>query len=180
MIIDEPRVIQQIEAVKQVAAFLWEKGWAERNAGNISVNLTGLSPHEPNSHLSGRVVNMVLPGESAGMILFLTGKGKRLRALPHAPEEQACIIHISDDVSQYQYLWGGEAHEHFEPTSELLSHLAIHVELQRQKLSHRCVLHTHPSALIALSHHPVYGTNETLLNRALWGMLPEVKLFVPR
>lgn len=180
MIIDEPRISKQIEAVKQVAAFLWEKGWAERNAGNISVNLSGWDVNAPNDQVAGKVVKMALPSESAGMVLFLTGKGKRLRDLPHAPEQQACIVCIADDASYYQYLWGGEPHEYFAPTSEFLSHLAIHLELQRQQSSHRCVLHTHPSALIALSHHPVFGTNETLLNRALWGMLPEVKLFVPR
>ncbi len=30
----------QINDIAQVAGYMWEKGWAERNAGNISVNVT--------------------------------------------------------------------------------------------------------------------------------------------
>lgn len=180
MIIDEPLVFKQIETVKQVAAYLWNKGWAERNAGNISINLTGLLLDEQLDHFTGRIVEAILPQASANMVLFLTGKGKRLRELPLAPEENSCIVIISRDAQSYQLVWGGEPSASFQPTSELSSHLAIHLWLQQHQRKQRCVLHTHPTELIALSHHPVYGTNETLLNRALWGMLPEVKLFVPR
>jgi len=31
-----------IEDYSEVAGYLWELGWAERNDGNISVNVTGL------------------------------------------------------------------------------------------------------------------------------------------
>ena len=27
--------------VAEVAGYLWQKGWAERNGGNITVNITG-------------------------------------------------------------------------------------------------------------------------------------------
>lgn len=32
----------QMNDIAQVAGYMWEKGWAERNAGNISVNITEL------------------------------------------------------------------------------------------------------------------------------------------
>ena len=37
----------EIGRIAEVAGYLWTKGWAERNGGNISVNLTGLlTPEE--------------------------------------------------------------------------------------------------------------------------------------
>lgn len=36
----------EIGRIAEVAGYLWTKGWAERNGGNISVNLTGLLTDE--------------------------------------------------------------------------------------------------------------------------------------
>ena len=34
------RLMAEIDRIAEVAGYLWTKGWAERNGGNISVNLT--------------------------------------------------------------------------------------------------------------------------------------------
>ena len=34
------KVKQMIDQVAEVAGYLWQKGWAERNGGNITVNIT--------------------------------------------------------------------------------------------------------------------------------------------
>ena len=36
----KPLLRQEIEKVAEVAGYLWQKGWAERNGGNIVVNVT--------------------------------------------------------------------------------------------------------------------------------------------
>ena len=41
-LIDNESLDRQIGVVAEVAGYLWERGWAERNGGNISVNVTGL------------------------------------------------------------------------------------------------------------------------------------------
>ena len=41
-LIDNNALDRQIEVVAEVAGYLWERGWAERNGGNISVNVTAL------------------------------------------------------------------------------------------------------------------------------------------
>jgi len=33
---------EQLDEVAEIAGYLWEKGWAERNAGNISINISVL------------------------------------------------------------------------------------------------------------------------------------------
>ena len=39
-LIDNESLDRQIGVVAEVAGYLWERGWAERNGGNISVNVT--------------------------------------------------------------------------------------------------------------------------------------------
>ena len=40
-------------------------------------------------------------------------------------------------------------------------------------------MHTHPLELICMSHHELFD-NEEELNRQIWMMCPEVKVFVPK
>ena len=40
------KLMAEIERIAEVAGYLWTKGWAERNGGNISVNITNLMDEE--------------------------------------------------------------------------------------------------------------------------------------
>ena len=35
-----PDLAREINKVAEVAGYLWQKGWAERNGGNITINVT--------------------------------------------------------------------------------------------------------------------------------------------
>ena len=37
---NRPALQAEIGKVAEVAGYLWQKGWAERNGGNITVNIT--------------------------------------------------------------------------------------------------------------------------------------------
>ena len=37
---NRPALAAEVERVAEVAGYLWQKGWAERNGGNITVNIT--------------------------------------------------------------------------------------------------------------------------------------------
>ena len=37
---NHPSLKAEVEKVAEVAGYLWQKGWAERNGGNITVNIT--------------------------------------------------------------------------------------------------------------------------------------------
>ena len=37
---NNPELKHRIEQVAEVAGYLWQKGWAERNGGNITINIT--------------------------------------------------------------------------------------------------------------------------------------------
>ena len=37
---NNPGLKHQVDQVAEAAGYLWQKGWAERNGGNITVNVT--------------------------------------------------------------------------------------------------------------------------------------------
>ena len=37
---NRPALAKEVNKVAEVAGYLWQKGWAERNGGNITVNIT--------------------------------------------------------------------------------------------------------------------------------------------
>ena len=37
---NRPELARRVAEVAEVAGYLWQKGWAERNGGNITVNVT--------------------------------------------------------------------------------------------------------------------------------------------
>lgn len=180
MILDNREIQKQIDSVSEIAAYLWDKGWAERNAGNISVDLTEFANVDSYRNINNPYIEATLPEEAASMILFVTGTGERLRDLRIQPEKASCILVIDEKARGYHIVWGGEGDNDFRPTVELISHLKIHLYNRQKANQHRCVVHTHPIELIALSHHPVLGNDELKLNKALWSMLPEIRIYVPK
>ena len=170
----------EIVKISEIAGYLWQKGWSERNAGNISFDLTGFIEQERGDLSGFPYFEMDLPRGAAGLTLFVTGTGERLRDLSNFPERAGCILSIDDKARGYHILWGGESRPGFRPTSEFIAHLSIHLFNRDNGSLQKCVVHTHPVELIALSHHPSLGHSEEALNRALWSMLPEIRVYVPR
>jgi rhamnulose-1-phosphate aldolase len=169
-----------VKEMTDTASHLWEKGWAERNAGNISVNVTGLVPAGELQKLpSFPFLPMPRPFPSLEKKVFLvTLTGSRMRDLAENPEENLCFIYISENGSAYHIVAASDVTEGIRPTSELLTHLAIHQMLIHTKRPELAVVHAHVTELIALSHIPGLNSEEAV-NNLLWGMHPETKMFVP-
>jgi len=43
---NNPALAKQVAEVAEVAGYLWQKGWAERNGGNITINITDVVTDE--------------------------------------------------------------------------------------------------------------------------------------
>ncbi|HEY5037766.1 MAG TPA: rhamnulose-1-phosphate aldolase [bacterium] len=170
---------QIIQDVGKVGQFLWQKGWAEKNAGNLSIDVTDLITiklKQLKSYSFREYQNRV--PEIGGRSYLVTGTGTRYRDIENDPESCLCVLRISGDGKGYHVLWGAKRLD-FKPTSELPSHLQMHYCLYRTGAKEKVVLHTHPNELIALTHLPETNDEEKL-NYALWGMIPEAKIYVPR
>jgi rhamnulose-1-phosphate aldolase len=170
-------VNDEIRNISRIAGYLWQREWVERNGGNISVNLT---PYFPVDYKVSTGVNVAqnLPKEAAGLFLFVTGAGCYIRFLIDRIESASCIIYINDDATAYSIIWGGKS-EGFKPTSELASHLEIHLFNKKHNPKNLAVLHAHPIELIVLSHHQLFKDEEKF-NHSIWKMCPEVRVYVPR
>lgn len=171
------QVVAHLEKVAEIAGYLWKKEWAEKSSGNISIDLTGFFQNSA-SDISSEEVACKFPKEAAGMILFVTGSGCRLRHLVDRTEEVSAIIAINQSATSYSILWGGKKPD-FKPTSELIAHLKIHIYNAVNNTGSKAVVHVHPTELVVLSHHKLFN-DEAAFNYALWKMCPEIKLYVPR
>ena len=156
---------------------LWQKGWAERNGGNLVVNITA-DTDENLRHLSPLARAVVLDTRYeniAGMYFYCKASGCRMRDLSRKPMDNGCIIRLSDDGGAYEVI----ACKPLQPTSELPSHLAMHNWLAAHRPGMKASLHTHPTELVALSHVAEL-CNTASMNELLWSMIPETRLFCPK
>ena len=167
---------REIEKVAEVAGYLWQNGWAERNGGNITVNITqwpddAMQRLPPISDI--KPIGTTLPS-LRGCYFFCKGTGKRMRDLARRPMENGSIIRILDDCASYVII----ADHPVQPTSELPSHLAVHNRLIEQQSPYKATIHTHPIEIVAMSHNREF-LGKDVLTRLLWSMIPETKAFCP-
>lgn len=170
-------MLKEIKDTAEVAGYLWEKGWAERNGGNITVNITE-SLDEATKALPAIagpfVIGMTLPNLK-GCFFYCKGTQKRMRDLSRDPMANGSIIRICPDCASYEII----ADQPVKPTSELPSHLAVHNYLLGKGSPYRASLHTHPIELVALTHSKKWMEKD-VATKMLWSMIPETKAFCPR
>ena len=166
-----------IGKVAEVAGYLWQKGWAERNGGNITVNITEYVDDGMRAlkAISGPMPTGKHLPHLKGCWFYCKGTGKRMRDLARDPMANGSIIRILPDCRSYEIV----ADQPVLPTSELPSHLAVHDYLLAKGSPYRASLHTHPIELVALTHSKYWMEKDTA-TRMLWSMIPETKAFCPR
>ena len=174
---NRPALKAAVDQVAEVAGYLWQKGWAERNGGNITINITE-SVDEAMRALPAidapRSIGKTLP-HLKGCWFYCKGTGKRMRDLAREPMANGSIIRILEDCARYEIV----ADAVVAPTSELPSHLAVHDYLLAKGSPYRASLHTHPIELVALTHSKKWMEKD-VATRMLWSMIPETKAFCPR
>ena len=158
---NRPGLDNVVGQVAETAGYLWQKGWAERNGGNITVNVTEYADdmmRDMPAISKPIAIGMALPNLK-GSFFFCKGTQKS----------------ILDDCAHYEII----ADNLVMPTSELPSHLAVHNYLIGKGSSYKASLHTHPIELVAMSHNREFMEKD-VLTRMLWSMIPETKAFAPR
>lgn len=171
-----PALEKEVGQIAEVAGYLWQNGWAERNGGNITVNITELIDDEIRSMPAiseVKAIGEILP-HLKGNYFYCKGTGKRMRDLARRPMENGSIIRILDDCANYVII----ADNPVQPTSELPSHLAVHNRIIEKGSNYKATVHTHPIELIAMSHNKAFMEKD-VLTRILWSMIPETKAFCP-
>ena len=173
---NRPALAKEIDKVAEVAGYLWQNGWAERNGGNITVNITEFVDDEIRTLPAiseVKHIGTVLP-HLKGCYFYCKGTGKRMRDLARWPMENGSVIRILDDCESYVII----ADNAVQPTSELPSHLTVHNHLIEKGSNYKATVHTHPIELVAMSHNKEFLGKDVLTN-ILWSMIPETKAFCP-
>ncbi|MBQ9637617.1 MAG: rhamnulose-1-phosphate aldolase [Prevotella sp.] len=171
-----PVLNTEIMKIAEVAGYLWQNGWAERNGGNITVNVTEWIDDEIRqlpAISEVKQIGVTLP-QLHGCYFYCKGTGKRMRDLARQPMQNGSIIRILDDCASYVII----ADEPVMPTSELPSHLTVHAHLIETGSPYRATVHTHPIELVAMSHKREF-LGKDVLTQILWSMIPETKAFCP-
>ncbi len=171
-----PGLTAEVEKIAEVAGYLWQNGWAERNGGNITVNVTEFVDDEMKNMPAisdVKQIGVTLP-VLKGCYFYCKGTGKRMRDLARKPMDNGSVIRILDDCASYVII----ADNSVMPTSELPSHLTVHAHLIETGSPYKATVHTHPIELVAMSHNRKFLAKDVLTN-ILWSMIPETKAFCP-
>ncbi|MBQ6666891.1 MAG: rhamnulose-1-phosphate aldolase [Bacteroidales bacterium] len=174
---NNPLLCQAIGQAAEVAGYLWQKGWAERNGGNLTLNITEYADGDMRSLPAlepPRPIGTELP-HLKGCYFYCKGTNRRMRDLARHPMENGAIIRITEDAAHYEII----ADAVVLPTSELPAHLNVHNYLIGKGSSYKASLHTHPTELVAMSHHRPF-LEKDVLTQLLWSMIPETRAFCPR
>ncbi|MCD8292293.1 MAG: rhamnulose-1-phosphate aldolase [Prevotellaceae bacterium] len=174
---NRPGLAKEVEKVAEVAGYLWQKGWAERNGGNITVNITEYVDDEIRqlpAISEVKPIGTTLP-HLKGCYFFCKGTNMRMRDLARYPMDNGSVIRILDDCASYVII----ADKPVKPTSELPSHLSVHNYLIAKGSPYKASLHTHPIELVAMTHSRKFLGKDVATN-LLWSMIPETKAFCPR
>ena len=173
---NRPALKSEVYKIAEVAGYLWQNGWAERNGGNITVNITEYIDEEIKQMPAiseVKQIGTVLP-QLKGCYFYCKGTGKRMRDLARWPMDNGSIIRILDDCASYVII----ADNPVMPTSELPSHLTVHKHLIEKGSNYKATVHTHAIELVEMSHNPKF-LEKDLLTNILWSMIPETKAFCP-
>ncbi len=174
---NRPELAREVNKVAEVAGYLWQKGWAERNGGNITINITEYIDDEIRQMpaISDVMpIGVTLP-YIKGCYFYCKGTNMRMRDLARWPMDNGSIIRILDDCASYVII----ADNPVKPTSEVPSHLSVHNYLISKGSPYKASVHTHPIELVAMSHSNKFLEKDVATN-LLWSMIPETKAFCPR
>jgi rhamnulose-1-phosphate aldolase len=165
-----------LSQVGSTANEIWLRGWAEANAGNISVRIErDILPEKSAAEGGWKEIGRTLP-EIAGDFFLVSGTGTYLKNFQRSPSDNLGIIEIDSTGGKYRVIWGCRSGR--SPTSELITHLQAHST--RKAVSEnkdRAVLHTHCPHLTAIGC--IEKLNTEKLTSLLWQIHTECLILLP-
>ncbi|MCL2064987.1 MAG: class II aldolase/adducin family protein [Candidatus Cloacimonetes bacterium] len=170
--------VEVIEEIKEIAAFCMFKGWAEKNAGNLSYRLEEkmlfnwlVSNKEFKIKKSLEMDNFIL---DENFTILISNSGVKFRDIVEDPLAHFSAVYLQNGVLNIHC-----SDEFSSPSSEFRTHLLIHQYLLKEQSPNNTIIHTHPTHLIAFSHkHYLHSKNK--LNRILESTIPEIEKYIPK
>jgi len=167
-----------INDIRETSELLCQRNWAERNAGNISYNISDFISFSELNELEYKEfhLNKNYPFLK-NAILLITATGSKMRYIKKNPEDNLVIVAFKEQTDLCYIFNFNNCNN--SPTSELPSHLLIHNFLIQNNSKSKAILHTHPTEIIAFSNSPEIE-NRNDLNDIIFKMHPEVSILIPK
>lgn len=162
--------------MRKICELMYQKGWNERNGGNVSYIL---NDDEIKEYIDIFTDNRKIELESpkinlANKYILVTGTGKYFKNIFEYPEENLGIIKISEDGKTYTISWGLIDAK---PTSELSTHLMCHEIRLKKDIEHKVIIHNHATNIEAMSF--VEELKDKSFTKMLWKMQTESIVVFP-
>lgn len=138
--------------ISEIAAQIHSYGWAEANAGNLSIDVSKIVSRHIHTHEKWFIVSCT---------------GSRYRQTAIRPSDNLVLICCNEDEDTF---FPPDAR----PTSEWISHRSLQMANPRFAV----ILHTHPAEIIALATLPIIEQPKEL-NQMMAALLPELPLYLP-
>lgn len=165
-----------IQEMSEITRHMWKLGWDELNGGNVSYLLDEAEVAKYIMLEPLRTIKLTFPViELAGKYFIVTGSGKYFRNVIKDPEANLGVLRVSADGESVEVLWG--LRNGAVPTSELASHFMSHIERLKVDPTHRIVLHTHATNVIAMTF--THDLDELKFTKTLWEMCTECLVVFP-
>ena len=171
-----------VKAYIKMANEGYERGWHERNGGNLSYRIKPEEISEAKMlhwlDLSKKFVPIGATVENLKNEFFLvSGSGKFFGNIKSAPQDNICIIEVDNTGKNYRVVWGLD--NGGRPTSELPAHLMNHsVKKAATNGEHRVIYHAHPVNAIAITF--TLPLDSKTITHLLWEMMTECPVIFPQ
>jgi rhamnulose-1-phosphate aldolase len=167
MTTNDPEPSWFVGAMVKATTDMWNKGWDERNGGNVTLRLLDsyVAPFVERWKVLRTVVMTEMLPELAGQYFLATASGGYFRNVQLDPERNIGVFRVAPDGRTLELVWGFG--DDGVPTSEISAHLKSH--RVRQRLfgdKQRVVMHCHATNLLALTY--VLDLETANVTRALW------------
>ena len=157
----------------------WQKGFHERNGGNLSYRIKECEIKEvmDDLDLTREFVEIGTSVPSlAGEFFMVTGSGKYFNHVIDDPRDTVSIVEVDKTGTKYRIVWG--LVNGARPTSELPTHLMNHeVKKLASDGKMRVIYHCHPVNVIAMTF--VLPLEDKLFTRELWESMTECPVVFP-
>ncbi len=171
-------IVSIIEEAREISKLLWEKGWADANSGNFSINITDMAGDIDIGKEEKTGEKLIKKYKHLGnSFILVTRSGSRMRDIAKNPIPELCLLHISKTGERYNN-FSLDNERSKKPTSELFTHLELQNLLCEKKSVDRVIMHTHPAEVIAFTHIKKY-CREKSINEVLFSIQPEVSFAFP-
>ncbi len=97
-----PALTAILRDAQEVSSYLWDRGWAESNAGNLSIDVTAAVAGTGSAFRRMRSEELDSPRPAlAGRVFLVTGSGRRFRDFARDAEHNSILLRLDDAGAGY-------------------------------------------------------------------------------